>query len=97
MPDGVKADRLNDGDLPEVVANVVANTLTNYANNVARAEIDFPVVALQLAVWSPLLQSQSRKTIMTAINTGLSLVVCALHDFAPTRPPPTPGNGTLAR
>ena len=33
---------------------------------------------------------------MTAIHTGLSRIVGALHDFAPTPPPPTPGNGTLA-
>ena len=46
---GFKADGLSEGDILEVVANVVANTLTNYTNNVARTEIDFPVVALQLA------------------------------------------------
>lgn len=47
--DGFKADGLTEGDILEVVANVVATTLTNYTNNVARTEIDFPVVALQLA------------------------------------------------
>jgi hypothetical protein len=32
----------------EVVANVVANTFTNYVNEVAGTEIDFPVVEVKL-------------------------------------------------
>ena len=44
--DGFKADGLSEADILEVVANVVATTLTNYVNNVARTAIDFPVVAL---------------------------------------------------
>ena len=52
--DAVGAGQLS-GKEREVVAlataqaNVVANTLTNYTNSVARTDIDFPVVALQLA------------------------------------------------
>ena len=47
--DGFKADGLSEGDILEVIANVAATTLTNYTNNLARTEIDFPVVAMQLA------------------------------------------------
>ncbi|PTX63999.1 putative peroxidase-related enzyme [Kordia periserrulae] len=41
----VKAAGYNDGDILEIVLNVVSNTLTNYANHIAETEIDFPVVA----------------------------------------------------
>ena len=34
----------NDGDILEIVLNVVANTLTNYVNHIAETEIDFPAV-----------------------------------------------------
>lgn len=47
--DGFKATGLSESDLLEIVANVAATTLTNYVNNVARTEIDFPVVTMQLA------------------------------------------------
>jgi uncharacterized peroxidase-related enzyme len=40
----VKAAGFNDGDVLEIVLNVVANTLTNYVNHIAETEIDFPVV-----------------------------------------------------
>ena len=49
MLDGFKADGLSQGDIRELGANLVANTLTNYINTVSRTEIGFPVVALQLA------------------------------------------------
>ena len=49
MLDGFKADGPSRGDILEVVANVVVNPLSNYINNVARTEIAFPVVALQIA------------------------------------------------
>lgn len=35
---------LDDGDILEVTANVVANIFTNYINHIAQTEIDFPVV-----------------------------------------------------
>lgn len=35
---------LSEADIVEVVANVVANIFTNYVNNVAETDIDFPVV-----------------------------------------------------
>lgn len=38
-----------EAELLEIVANVAAMTLTNYANNVARTEIDFPEVTIALA------------------------------------------------
>ena len=47
--DRFKEAGLTEGDLLEIVANVAATTLTNYTNNLARTEIDFPVVATQLA------------------------------------------------
>ena len=39
---------IDDGLMMEVVANVAINTLTNYANELADTEIDFPVVQLKL-------------------------------------------------
>lgn len=35
-----------DKEITEIVAHVALNTLTNYFNNVARTEIDFPEIAL---------------------------------------------------
>jgi uncharacterized peroxidase-related enzyme len=40
---------LNDAQILEVVAHVAYNTLTNFTNNVAQTEIDFPVVEFSLA------------------------------------------------
>jgi len=34
----------NDGDILEIVLNVVSNTLTNYVNHIAETEVDFPSV-----------------------------------------------------
>ena len=34
----------NDGDILEIVLNVVSNTLTNYVNHIAQTEVDFPSV-----------------------------------------------------
>jgi uncharacterized peroxidase-related enzyme len=39
---------IDDGLMMEVVANVVVNTFTNYANELADTEIDFPVVEVKL-------------------------------------------------
>jgi uncharacterized peroxidase-related enzyme len=39
---------IDDGLMMEVVANVAVNTLTNYANELAGTEIDFPVVEVKL-------------------------------------------------
>ena len=44
--DQFKANGLSEADFLEIIANVVATTLTNYTNNIARTVIDFPVVAL---------------------------------------------------
>ncbi|MBW4707442.1 carboxymuconolactone decarboxylase family protein [Roseobacter sp. YSTF-M11] len=38
-----RAGGLDDGEITEVVANVVANIFTNYLNHVAQTDIDFPV------------------------------------------------------
>jgi uncharacterized peroxidase-related enzyme len=35
---------LSDGEIVEIVANVTATTFTNYLNELAETEIDFPVV-----------------------------------------------------
>jgi uncharacterized peroxidase-related enzyme len=40
---------LSDGELVEVVAHVALNVFTNYLNNVAQTEVDFPRVALAAA------------------------------------------------
>ncbi|WP_452600923.1 carboxymuconolactone decarboxylase family protein [Pontimicrobium sp. MEBiC06410] len=40
----VKAAGFNDGDILEIVLNVVSNTLTNYVNHIAETEVDFPSV-----------------------------------------------------
>jgi uncharacterized peroxidase-related enzyme len=40
---------LSDGEIVEVIANVVANIFTNYVNIVADTEIDFPVVMPRVA------------------------------------------------
>ncbi len=39
---------IDDGLIMEIIANVVGNTFTNYANEVAKTEIDFPVVEVKL-------------------------------------------------
>ncbi|ALJ05762.1 peroxidase [Pseudalgibacter alginicilyticus] len=40
----IKAAGYNDGDILEIVLNVVSNTLTNYVNHIAQTKIDFPNV-----------------------------------------------------
>ncbi len=53
VTDAVLADArlagLGDAQIVEVIANVAINILTNYTNNVARTEIDFPKVDVVLA------------------------------------------------
>jgi uncharacterized peroxidase-related enzyme len=44
-----RAAGLGDAELMEIVVGVAANTLTNYANNLARTSIDFPAVPVALA------------------------------------------------
>jgi uncharacterized peroxidase-related enzyme len=41
----VKRAGYDDAEVIEIVAHVALNTLTNYVNEVAKTEIDFPVVA----------------------------------------------------
>ena len=40
---------LNDAQIVEIVAAVALNTMTNYMNNVAHTEVDFPKVDIALA------------------------------------------------
>ena len=40
----VKDAGYTDGDVLEIVLNVVSNTLTNYVNHIAETEVDFPKV-----------------------------------------------------
>ena len=40
----VKAAGYDDAQVIEIVLHVALNTLTNYVNEVAKTEIDFPVV-----------------------------------------------------
>ena len=44
-----RASGLNDGEIVEVVAHVALNIFTNYLNNLAGTDVDFPVVALEQA------------------------------------------------
>lgn len=44
--DNAKASGFDDGLIIEIIANVALNTLTNYTNNIAGTEIDFPKVSL---------------------------------------------------
>lgn len=44
-----RAAGLDDTQIVEVIAHVAYNTLTNFTNNVAQTDIDFPVVSLTLA------------------------------------------------
>lgn len=46
--DAVKSAGFTSGEIAEIVANVALNVFTNYFNNVAATEIDFPVVAVPL-------------------------------------------------
>jgi uncharacterized peroxidase-related enzyme len=45
----VKAAGYDDAQVIEIVLHVALNTLTNYVNEVAKTEIDFPVVTLRNA------------------------------------------------
>jgi AhpD family alkylhydroperoxidase len=40
---------LTDGEIVEVVGHVALNIFTNYLNNLADTDVDFPVVALEQA------------------------------------------------
>lgn len=42
----VRAAGFDDGAIVEIVTNVALNVLTNYLNNVAQTDVDFPRVAL---------------------------------------------------
>ncbi|MED5389520.1 MAG: carboxymuconolactone decarboxylase family protein [Pseudomonadota bacterium] len=44
--DGIRNAGFDDGEIVEIIAHVVLNTFTNYLNNVANTDIDFPVVSL---------------------------------------------------
>jgi len=45
----VKAAGYDDAEVLEIVLHVALNTLTNYVNEVAKTEIDFPSIDLRLA------------------------------------------------
>jgi uncharacterized peroxidase-related enzyme len=46
----IKKAGLTEGEIGEIVGQVALNTLTNYFNNTANTEIDFPLVEAQVAV-----------------------------------------------
>ena len=48
----VKNAGYNDAQVVEIVLHVALNTLTNYVNEVANTEIDFPVVSRQRCGYS---------------------------------------------
>jgi uncharacterized peroxidase-related enzyme len=45
----VKAAGFSEGEIAEIIAHVALNILTNYFNNTARTEVDFPKVSVQLS------------------------------------------------
>jgi uncharacterized peroxidase-related enzyme len=45
----LRAAGFDDAEVIEIVVNVALNVLTNYVNNVAQTDIDFPKVAAKLA------------------------------------------------
>jgi alkylhydroperoxidase family enzyme len=45
----LRAAGFDDGQIVEIVLHVALNTLTNYVNEVAKTEIDFPVITLRKA------------------------------------------------
>ena len=45
----VRAAGFDDGNIAEIVAHVALNVFTNYFNEVAKTEIDFPVVQVPLS------------------------------------------------
>jgi uncharacterized peroxidase-related enzyme len=45
----LRAAGFDEAGIIEIVVNVALNVLTNYVNNVARTDIDFPAVAARLA------------------------------------------------
>ncbi|HJU38332.1 MAG TPA: peroxidase-related enzyme [Tahibacter sp.] len=47
--DAFKAAGFGDGDILEVLVNVAQNIFSNYANHIARTEVDFPVLARHAA------------------------------------------------
>ncbi len=47
--DEVRQAGYSDGEIAEMVAHVAVNVLTNYFNNVARTDVDFPRVELSVA------------------------------------------------
>lgn len=48
--DKLRAAGYDDSEIVEIVVNVALNVLTNYINNVAQTDIDFPKVELKKAV-----------------------------------------------
>ncbi len=46
----IKGAGLTEGEIGEIVGHVALNTLTNYFNNTANTEIDFPLVEAQAVV-----------------------------------------------
>ena len=45
----LRAAGFDDAEVIEIVVNVALNVLTNYVNNVAQTDIDFPKVSAKLA------------------------------------------------
>lgn len=45
----VRAAGFGEGEILEIVVNVALNVLTNYVNNVARTDVDFPLVQARRA------------------------------------------------
>ena len=45
--DAVRGAGFTDGEIAEIIAHVALNIFTNYFNNTAGVEVDFPKIALR--------------------------------------------------
>ena len=47
--EAVRSSGFSDGEIAEIIAHVALNIFTNYFNNAAEVEVDFPKVALRMS------------------------------------------------
>ena len=45
--DALRAAGFSDGDIAEIIAHIALNIFTNYFNNIAEVDVDFPRIALR--------------------------------------------------
>jgi AhpD family alkylhydroperoxidase len=47
--EALRSSGFSDGEIAEIIAHVALNIFTNYFNNAAEVEVDFPKVALRMS------------------------------------------------